>query len=206
MKFQFDATQQYQIDAVTAIADIFKGQQRKSVQYSVMIAGEDVGMLPGFDAFGGHIGNVLGITETELRANVREIQARNQIADAEVNTELANWIINDPVNGLPRACPHFTVEMETGTGKTYVYLRTIMELAKRYGYRKFVVVVPSVAVREGTLKSIEQTKEHLLTLYNEPVNSFVYDSKKVNRLREFASSDAVEIMVINIQAFVKGYD
>jgi type III restriction enzyme len=206
MKFQFDATQQYQIDAVTAIADIFKGQQRKSVQYSVMIAGEDVGMLPGFDAFGGHIGNVLGITETELRANVREIQARNQIADAEVNTELANWIINDPVNGLPRACPHFTVEMETGTGKTYVYLRTIMELAKRYGYRKFVVVVPSVAVREGTLKSIEQTKEHLLTLYNEPVNSFVYDSKKVNRLREFASSDAVEIMVINIQAFVKGYE
>ncbi len=206
MKFQFDATQQYQIDAVSAIADVFKGQQRKSVQYSVMIGGEDVGMLPGFDSFGGHVGNVLGITETELRSNVREIQARNQIADAEVNGELANWVINDPVNGLPRACPHFTVEMETGTGKTYVYLRTVMELAKKYGYRKFVVVVPSVAVREGTLKSIEQTKEHLLTLYNEPVNSFVYDSKKVNRLREFASSDAVEIMVINIQAFVKGYE
>ena len=206
MKFQFDATQQYQLDAVAAIVDIFKGQQRKSVQYSVMIGGEDVGMLPGFDSFGGHVGNVLGITETELRSNVRDVQARNQIADAEVNSDLANWVIDDPVNGLPRACPHFTVEMETGTGKTYVYLRTIMELAKKYGYRKFVVVVPSVAVREGTLKSIEQTKEHLLTLYNEPVNSFVYDSKKVDRLREFASSNAVEIMVINIQAFVKGYE
>ena len=205
MKFQFDATQPYQLDAVAAIADIFKGQQRKSVQYSVMVGGEDVGVLPGFNEFGGNLGNVLGITESEMRTNVREIQARNQIADSEADTELANWVIDDPINGLPRACPHFTVEMETGTGKTYVYLRTIMELAKNYGYRKFVVVVPSVAVREGTLKSIEQTKDHLLTLYNEPVDSFVYDSKNVNRLRQFATSNSVEIMVINIQAFVKGY-
>lgn len=205
MKFQFDATQQYQLDAVAAVCDIFRGQQRKSVQFSVMTGAEDIGVIPGFNDFGGSIGNVLGITESEMRANVREIQARNQIADSETETELAHWVIDDPINGLPRACPHFTVEMETGTGKTYVYLRTIMELAKNYGYRKFVVVVPSVAVREGTLKSIEQTKEHLLTLYNENVDSFVYDSKNVNRLRQFASSNSVEIMVINIQAFVKGY-
>jgi type III restriction enzyme len=206
MKFQFDGTQQYQLEALASVCDIFKGQQRKSVQFSVMVGGEEVGVLPGFNEFGGSLGNVLGITEAEMRANVREIQARNQIADAEIETELAHWVIDDPVNGLPRACPHFTVEMETGTGKTYVYLRTIMELAKNYGYRKFVVVVPSVAIREGTLKSIEQTKDHLLTLYNEQVNSFVYDSKNVNRLRQFASSNEVEIMVINIQAFVKGYE
>jgi type III restriction enzyme len=206
MKFQFDATQQYQLDAVAAVSDIFKGQQRKSVQYSIAIGGEDVGALPGFEQFLGSIGNVLGITESEMLTNVREVQARNQIADAVAGTGLAHWVIEDPVNGLSRSCPHFTVEMETGTGKTYVYLRTIMELAKKYGYKKFVVVVPSVAIREGTLKSIEQTKEHLLTLYNEPVDSFVYDSKNVNRLRQFASSNSVEIMVINIQAFVKGYE
>lgn len=205
MKFKFDATQKYQLDAVAAVCDIFKGQQRKSVQYSVITGVEDTGVIPGFSDFGENIGNILGITEAEMRANVREIQTRNQIADSEVETELAHWVIDDPINGLPRACPHFTVEMETGTGKTYVYLRTIMELAKKYGYRKFVVVVPSVAIREGTLKSIEQTKDHLLTLYNEPVDSFVYDSKNVNRLRQFASSNSVEIMVINIQAFVKGY-
>jgi len=205
MKFHFDPTQQYQLEAIASVSDIFRGQQRKSVQYSVISGGEDFGVIPGFGELGGSVGNILGITESELRANVREIQARNQIADSESQTDLAHWLIDDPINGLPRACPHFTVEMETGTGKTYVYLRTMMELAKSFGYRKFVVVVPSVAVREGTLKSIEQTKEHLLTLYNEPVNSFVYDSKSVNRLRQFSSSNSVEIMVINIQAFVKGY-
>jgi len=205
LKFKFDATLQYQQDAVSAIVDIFKGQQRKSVQYSVIAGGEEVGTLPGFNEFGGNLGNVLGITEAVMRENVREIQARNQIADSELEANLANWVIDDPINGLPRACPHFTVEMETGTGKTYVYLRTIMELAQNYGYRKFVIVVPSVAVREGTLKSIEQTKEHLLSLYNETVDSFVYDSKNVQRMRQFASSNSIEIMIINIQAFVKGY-
>ena len=150
MKFQFDATQQYQLDAVASVVDIFKGQQRKSVQFSVMVGGEDVGALPGFQDFGGNVGNVLGITEAEIRNNVRDIQARNQIADSEIESELSHWVVDDPINGLPRACPHFTVEMETGTGKTYVYLRTLMEMAKNYGYRKFIVVVPSVAVREGT--------------------------------------------------------
>jgi len=92
--------------------------------------------------------------------------------------------------------------METGTGKTYVYLRTIFELSQRYGFQKFIVVVPSVAIREGVLKNIEITAEHFRALYNNlPFEHFVYDARKVNRLRQFATSNTLQILVINIDAF-----
>jgi len=100
--------------------------------------------------------------------------------------------------------PNFTVEMETGTGKTYVYLRTAQELAKTYGFRKFVIVVPSIAIREGVLKSLQITREHFQTLYDyERMEFMVYDSAKVKQLRNFALSDAIQILVINIDAFAK---
>src|SRR5262245_33396235 len=96
--------------------------------------------------------------------------------------------------------------METGTGKTYVYLRTIFELSRRYGFQKFIVVVPSVAIREGVLKNIEITAEHFRALYNNlPFEHFVYDAKKVNRLRQFAVSNTLQILVINIDAFRKNF-
>ena len=96
--------------------------------------------------------------------------------------------------------------METGTGKTYVYLRTIFELSKRYGFQKFIIVVPSVAIREGVLKNIEITAEHFRALYNNlPFEHFVYDAKSVNRLRQFATSNTVQILVINIDAFRKNF-
>ena len=98
----------------------------------------------------------------------------------------------------------FSIEMETGTGKTYVYLRTIFELNKAYGFRKFIIVVPSVAVREGVLKSIDMTKEHFQTLYDKaPFDHFVYDSKRLGKVRQFATSNQIQIMVINIQSFQK---
>ena len=96
--------------------------------------------------------------------------------------------------------------METGTGKTYVYLRTIFELSRRYGFQKFIIVVPSVAIREGVLKNIEITAEHFRALYNNlPFEHFVYDAKKVNRLRQFAVSNTLQILVINIDAFRKNF-
>ena len=99
---------------------------------------------------------------------------------------------------------HFSVEMETGTGKTYVYLRTIYELRQKYGFRKFVIVVPSIAIREGVLKNLRITEQHLQNLYNNPPTRFeVYDSSRVSSLRAFAASDAVEILVINIDSFAK---
>jgi type III restriction enzyme len=98
----------------------------------------------------------------------------------------------------------FSIEMETGTGKTYVYLRTIFELNKTYGFKKFIIVVPSVAIREGVLKSIEITKDHFKTLYdNVPFDYFVYDSKRLGKVRQFATSNQIQIMIINIQSFQK---
>src|SRR3970282_1000168 len=94
--------------------------------------------------------------------------------------------------------------METGTGKTYVYLRTIFKLSQKYGFQKFIIVVPGVAIREGVLKNLEITAEHFRALYNNPAYEyFVYDAKKVNRLRQFAVSNTLQICVINIQAFNK---
>ena len=99
---------------------------------------------------------------------------------------------------------NFSVEMETGTGKTYVYLRAIYELNKKYGFKKFVIVVPSIAIREGVLKNLEITFEHFQNLYDKtPVNFDVYDSKRVSNLRSFAINNNIQILVINIDSFAK---
>ena len=116
------------------------------------------------------------------------------------SVQIANDIVpTDALQGM-----NFSVEMETGTGKTYVYLRTIYELNKLYGFKKFVIVVPSVAIREGVLKNLEITHEHFQTLYdNIPLNFQVYDSSKVSTLRGFATTNNIEVMVINIDSFAK---
>jgi type III restriction enzyme len=114
-------------------------------------------------------------------------------------------LFDGPANEA-RLSPHFSVEMETGTGKTYVYLRTIFELSRRFGFQKFIIVVPSVAIREGVLKNIEITADHFRALYNNPpFEHFVYDAKKVNRLRQFATSNTLQILVINIDSFRKNF-
>ena len=116
------------------------------------------------------------------------------------SVQLANDIVpTDALQGM-----NFSVEMETGTGKTYVYLRTIYELNKLYGFKKFVIVVPSVAIREGVLKNLEITHSHFQTLYDKvPLNFQVYDSSKVSTLRGFATTSNIEVMVINIDSFAK---
>ncbi|HZK67243.1 MAG TPA: DEAD/DEAH box helicase family protein, partial [Chloroflexota bacterium] len=119
---------------------------------------------------------------------------------------LEGWELFDGPANRERLCPHFSVEMETGTGKTYVYLRTIFELSRRYGFLKFAIVVPSVAIREGVLKNIQITADHFRALYNNlSFEHFVYDGKRVNRLRQFTTSSTLQIMVINIDAFRKNF-
>ena len=150
------------------------------------------------------VGNRLLLAEEKLLTNARGIQTRNDIEIANPAATLEAWELFDAAMNTPRRCPHFSVEMETGTGKTYVYLRTIFELSRRYGFQKFIIVVPSVAIREGVLKNIDITREHFRALYNNlAFEHFVYDAKKVNKLRQFAVSNTLQILVINIDAFRK---
>lgn len=184
MKLKFNSELAYQRQAIDSVVDIFKGQTVKQSNFTVSF-GEDAGMIQTEKG----IGNFLELTEEEILKNVQEIQIRNGLPRSE------------RLDGM-----NFTVEMETGTGKTYVYLRTIYELNRKYGFTKFVIVVPSVAIREGVYKSLQITEEHFRELYdNQPLEYFIYDSNKLDRVRSFATATAIQVMIINIDAFRKSF-
>ena len=206
MKLQFDPNQQFQLDAVAAITGLFEGQPQGAPEYSVINLGDYGGMYTGQKHTELGVSNSLTLPEAALHANTRKIQALNDIEIADESAALEAWELLDVPANTTRRCPHFSIEMETGTGKTYVYLRTIFELSQRYGFQKFIIVVPSIAIREGVLKNIEITADHFRALYNNlPFEHFVYDARKINRLRQFAVSSTLQIMIINIDAFRKNF-
>jgi type III restriction enzyme len=206
MKLQFDANQLYQLEAIAAVTDLFEGQPQGAPEYSVIQMGDWGGMFAGQEQTELGVGNQVLLSSDKLLANVRAVQAHNDIDLSDPSVPLEDWELFDTAANAARTCPHFSVEMETGTGKTYVYLRTIFELSRRFGFQKFIIVVPSVAIREGVLKNIEITADHFRALYNNlPFEHFVYDAKKVNRLRQFAVSNTLQILIINIDAFRKNF-
>jgi len=206
VKLQFDANQQFQLDALAAVTELFEGQPQGAPEYAVIHLGAFGSLFTGQDRTELGVGNRLLLAEDRLLANTRAVQDRNDIELADPAGVLEAWELFDGPANQVRRCPHFSVEMETGTGKTYVYLRSIFELSRRYGFQKFIIVVPSVAIREGVLKNIEITAEHFRALYNNlPFEHFVYDAKKINRLRQFATSNTLQILVINIDAFRKNF-
>jgi type III restriction enzyme len=201
MKIQFDPQQQYQLDAVSAVVDLFDGQPLGKPDYSVIFQTLDTELFAGQSRSELGVGNQLLIDRPKLLQNLQSVQERN---DLEHTQEVQAWEWYDGKEN--QWSPHFSVEMETGTGKTYVYLRTIFELNRKYGFQKFIVVVPSVAIREGVLKNLEITRDHFRALYNNiEFEHFVYDAKKVNKLRQFASSNTIQVLVINIDAFRKNF-
>ncbi len=186
MKLVFNPNLDFQNEAIASIVDIFNGQEHIEGRFSVSNPDTEKDLFNPDQITIGY-GNKLILTDEELYNNVIEIQRRNKLP------------VSDPVEVKEN---RFCIEMETGTGKTYVYLKTIMELHQKFTFRKFIIVVPSISIREGVLKSLEITKAHFQQLYNNtPFHFFVYDSKKPNMISEFAKSQNLEIMVINIQAF-----
>lgn len=200
MKLQFDKSEEYQLAAVKSVVDIFEGQPLAKGNFEITFA-QTGGMSLAFTEKG--IGNNLLLSNEQLLQNIRSIQARNLIP---LSGSLENSsYIKDAEAGETASIPlNFTVEMETGTGKTYTYIRTVYELNKVYGFKKFVIVVPSIAIREGVVQNLNDTHEHFQELYDNPsINSVMYDSKNLASLRNFASSNAIQILVINIDSFAK---
>lgn len=192
MTLKFESHLEYQDDAVNSICDIFEGEEIFQSNFSITpIKGEESSLWKSTTI---GIGNSLKMIEEDMLANIQRIQLRNGVPQSTAES-------------FKKEGMNFSVEMETGTGKTYVYLKTIFELNKRYGFTKFIIVVPSIAIKEGTYKSLQITKEHFKSEYENVVyDYFVYDAAKLEQVRSFATGDSIQIMVINIDAFRKSFE
>ncbi len=187
MKLHFEPNLDYQLQAIEAVCGLFHGQETCRTEFTVTRDGADAQTRLAFAQNDLGIGNRLTLLDDEVLANLHAIQLRHGLAPS---TSLASG--------------DFTVEMETGTGKTYVYLRTVFELNKRYGFTKFVIVVPSVAIKEGVYHTIETAADHLKSLYaGAPFDFFIYDSAKLGDVRNFATSPQIQIMVMTVGAINK---
>jgi type III restriction enzyme len=187
MKLHFEPNLDYQHTAIESVCDLFRGQETCRTEFTVTRDALAAQQTLAFAQSDLGIGNRLQLLDDELLTNLGAIQIRNGLR---------------PSGSL--ASGDFTVEMETGTGKTYVYLRTIFELNRRYGFTKFVIVVPSVAIKEGVYKTLQITEEHFRALYaNTPFEFFLYDSSKLAQVRNFATSPNIQIMVVTVGAINK---
>jgi type III restriction enzyme len=178
MKLKFK-DQKFQTDAVAAVADLFTGQNKDSATFSILQGAQQ-------RAFGEYgVGNNVLIEPAAMLKNMHTVQRRNKLP------------LTDDLQSN-----QFCIEMETGTGKTFVYTKTIFELNERYGFTKFIIVVPSVAIREGVRTSLDATSDYFAKEYkNVSYRYFIYNSKKISDIREYAVSSDIEIMIINIDAF-----
>ena len=193
MKLKFK-TQAYQSAAVQAVVDCFKGQppaSAEAISYRIdpgrAARGQTMGSTLGTDD--GFKNADLALTDLALLDNIQQVQRGQNlpVSDTLVKTKVARVNLD--------------VEMETGTGKTYCYIKTIFELNRRYGWSKFIIVVPSIAIREGVAKSLEITAEHFLETYQKKARFFIYNSKQLHHLESFSSDAGINVMVINVQAF-----
>ena len=192
MEFKFDAAQDFQIRAIESIVRLFDGQVKleTSTQYT-----RDIGFLGS--------PNRLDITENDILTNLQEVQESNNVPPSNELGYIEQEIHTSEGKRKGRF-PNFSIEMETGTGKTYVYIRTALQLNRRYGFRRFIIVVPSVAIKEGVIKTFKITENHLKEIYgNIPYRYYPYDSSNLTQVRHFCSSSNVEFMIMTLDSFNK---
>ncbi len=203
MKFNFKI-QQYQTDAVDAVVKVFDGQGYSEKTSYILDQGKNVARAPGqmqlvfdnadeteiYDPLSdtGYKNAAVELSDEQLLYNIQKLQSENNIKQSDsLSRELGRCSLD--------------IEMETGTGKTYVYIKTMFELNKRYGWSKFIVVVPSIAIREGVKKSFEITADHFMEHYRKKARFFIYNSSNLNQLDNFSQSSGINVMIINTQAF-----
>ncbi len=198
LKLKFEASQPHQLDAIASVVGLFEGRPALETRFALAGNGTAVSNLPEFEE---------ELDPQWLFSNLLEVQRRSNFDTADFSHRLAidNGPTLDAAGGASHSVPSFTLEMETGTGKTYVYLRSIFELRIKYGFGKFVVVVPSVAIYEGVRKSFAITRDHLRALYdNEPVDLIEYDGEQMGRVGSFARSPNACILLMTLDSFNKG--
>ena len=207
MKFKFK-TQKYQTDAVNAVVNVFEGQpysalstytrdlgeykpSQKPQQMSIF-ADDGEKSWNDDDVDAGYANSPVRVLPEQLLTNIQDIQSKSNIRESRYLVDNIGAVSLD-------------VEMETGTGKTYVYIKTMYELNKKYGWSKFIVVVPSIAIREGVKKSFDMTQDHFYEQYGKKIRYFIYKSDNLGKIDEFSSSNAIQVMIINIQAFNRAF-
>ncbi|MFU8790055.1 MAG: type III restriction-modification system endonuclease [Methylobacter sp.] len=189
MKLKFKH-QDYQAQSVAAVADCFKGQPPQSIfKYKIDPGKIKTAGQQSLLENDGFRNEGVKLNQSQLLANIQSVQ-RHQ------NLPISNELVSNKVSPI-----NLDIEMETGTGKTYCYIKTMFELNQRYGWSKFIIVVPSIAIREGVYKSLQITTEHFLKDYGKQARFFIYNSKQLHKLESFSSDAGINVMVINVQAF-----
>lgn len=186
MKIKFKE-QKFQLDAVKSVVDCFRGQTNESSKFT-LDRGRTKKDLEGQAYFlqqEGFKNKPIVISEDDVLENIQKVQLKNGLKPS------------DKLEGKY----NLTIEMETGTGKTYTYIRTMYELYRAYGWSKYIIVVPSIAIREGVYKSFQMTEDHFMDLYGTKIRYFIYNSKQLHKIDQFASDSGINVMIINSQAF-----
>lgn len=198
MKIKFKS-QPYQTAAVEAVVDCFEGQPNTAAQVYRIDPGVRAQMRADEDGFRNAD---IALPPSQVLENIRKVQQRQNLPLSESLSTFADD------KGKPKkasykagAAINLDIEMETGTGKTYCYIKSIFEMNKRYGWSKFIIMVPSIAIREGVAKSMEITAEHFVESYGKKARFFIYNSKRLHELESFSSDAGINVMVINVQAF-----